>query len=128
MSSIPRLIESTLDDFGLLARQYAQLTAIKVKKSSRQGLIGMGMLGSAASLFLIVIAELILSLSANIVEHQQLAQMALIAAGMTLVLSIIFAGIGWTALKKIDLDPRASAGLPSPDIDLPLKQLKPRGI
>ena len=126
MSSIPKLLESTFDDLGLLARQYAQLSALKVKKSSKQGLIGMGMLGSAATLFLIVIAELIFSLSAAIVDLDQVAQAAVIAAGITTVVAIVFAGIGQAALKKIDVDPRVT--VPTPDFDLSLNQLKPRGI
>lgn len=126
MSSIPKLIESTFDDLGLLARQYAQLSAIKVKKSSKQGLLGMGMMGSAATLFLIVIAELIFSLAAFIVDIVSVAQTAAIAAGITMLVAIIFAGIGKAALKKIDTDPRAT--VPAPDFDASLKQLKPRGI
>lgn len=128
MSAIPRLIDSTMDDFGLLARQYAQLTGIKLKKVSRYGLVGMVMFGSATILLMIVFAELIFSLSAYIVEHQQLAKITLISAGMTTLLAVVFAVIGSAAMKKIDMDPRASAGLPTPNIDLPFKQLKPRGL
>jgi hypothetical protein len=128
MSSIPRLIESTLDDFGLLARQYAQLSALKVKKSSRFGVISIVMLSAAGSLLVVAFAELIFSLSAIIVDYQQLSQMTLISAGITTMLSVIFAGIGKSALKKIDLDPRSSVGLLPPDIESPFKQLKARGI
>ncbi len=128
MSSIPRLIESTLDDFGLLARQYAQLTAIKAKKSSRYGFVGIGMFGSAATLLIIVFAELIFSLSAFIVNHKQLAEILLIASGMTAVLAFVFAGVGRATLKKIDFAPRASTSLNAPEIELTLKQLKTRGI
>ena len=128
MNSIPKLIESTLEDFGLLARQYAKLAAIKAKKSSRYGFLGMGMLGSAATLLIIVTAELIFSLSAFIVNQQQLAEIFLIASGMTAVLAIVFVGVGRATLKKIDFDPRASSILTAPEIKLPIKQLRPRGI
>jgi len=128
MSSIPHLIESTFDDMKLLASQYAQLTAIKAKKSSRQGLIGMGMAGSALILFIIATAELIFSLAAVIVGIDQLALTSIIASGITIIIALVLAGIGRLAFKKIDLDPRVSSPAQSSDLAVDFKPFKPRGI
>ena len=123
MSSIPKLLESTFEDFGLLARQYAQLTALKVKKSSKYGLLVIGSVSAAALLFLIVIAELIFSLASAMTGLEEVAQTAVLAAGFTTIIVILFGFIGWTTLKKIDLDPRASSYLKSADFDLALNPL-----
>jgi len=128
MSSIPKLIENTLDDMGQLAQQYAQLTAIKVKKASKQSLIGMGFIGSGAFFFLIAISELIFSMATLLVDLREIASATALAAGFTIFLGVILAAIGIYVLKKINFDPRASSSLSAKDFDVELRQLSPRGI
>lgn len=107
MSTIPRLLQSSLVNLGSLAQQYSELTQIKVKDSARSLSIGSVLLGVAAGLGIVVLSELTFALALWLVagEVTAPARTASLAGVLTAVVAGLFGLVGAHYLQRIDVNP-----------------------
>lgn len=106
MSSIARILQDTAADLSALARQYSELTKIRMTENAKLMSGGGFMLMVAGVLGTIAIAEMIVTASIWLVTNRfaELARISATAGILTAIIATLVGFVAYRTLKRLDFN------------------------